>query len=86
VGGSEKTAVTGKEAKAAARREQRKNGGALTLVSIERAERQVVSGMNYKLCLKVKDGRKVKRVETVVYRDLRRKYSLTSWREGNYRW
>jgi hypothetical protein len=75
VGGYERTAVTGKEvkaaAKAAARREQRKNGGALTLVSIERAERRVVSGMNYKPCLKVKDGRKVKRVETVVYRDLR---------------
>ena len=37
----------------------RREGRAVTLVSIERAEKQVVAGMNYRLQLKVRSGGQV---------------------------
>jgi hypothetical protein len=55
------------------------------LVSVEHAEQQVVAGINYRLCLKVghrKEGDDEDTTETVrvvVYRNLQRAYSLTSW-------
>lgn len=63
-------------------RKRRKQGGRLTLVSIERAETQVVAGVNYRLCLRVRRRGRTQEVATVVYRDLRRRYSLTSWGRG----
>jgi hypothetical protein len=59
-------------------------GVSLILVSIERAERQVVAGMNYRLCLKVaidnenEDG-ETQDVKVLVYRSLKNEYSLKSW-------
>jgi hypothetical protein len=63
----------------AVRERGRVTGRRLTLVSIRRAEAQVVAGMNYRLLLSVRDGREVSDVTAVVYRNLRRRLSLTSW-------
>ena len=57
------------------------------LVSVEKAETQVVAGINYRLCLKVgyhkqdDDTDTTEFVRVVVYRNLHREYSLTSWTE-----
>ena len=70
-------------AKFAIKSEKRKRGvGRLSLVSIEHAEKQVVAGINYKLCLKVKMKGKIEDVTAVVYQNLKQKYALTSWDTG----
>jgi hypothetical protein len=61
--------------------ESRRKRVRVTLVSIEHAERQVVAGLNYKLCLKIKSKGKIHNVTAVVYQNLKQKYSLTSWAE-----
>lgn len=74
--------------------QKEKTGGPLSLVSIKHAERQVVAGMNYKLCLEVKAadetdaGVEPQDVQAVVWNKLTRrgepkKYELTSWKEGD---
>lgn len=63
--------------------EGQKQQASYTLVSIEQAESQVVAGVNYRLCLKVSteaDG-DPKEVQTVVFRNLKKEYSLSSWEE-----
>ncbi|MBI3653118.1 MAG: hypothetical protein HY231_18985 [Acidobacteria bacterium] len=54
---------------------------AITLVSVEQAETQVVAGINYRLCLKIAVDDETKDVKVVVYRNLQKAYSLTSWAE-----
>jgi hypothetical protein len=62
-----------------------KNSVSLQLVSVERAERQVVAGTNFKLCLKVAiadeedDANETQDVQVVVFRSLQKEYSLKSW-------
>jgi hypothetical protein len=51
----------------------------VTLVSIKRAEAQVVAGMNYRLLLSVREGGEVGDVTAVVFQNLRRRLSLESW-------
>jgi BioD-like phosphotransacetylase family protein len=57
------------------------------LLSVEKAESQVVAGTNYRLCLKVTlsgaddEADIITTVRVIVYRDLKGKYSLTSWME-----
>ncbi len=51
----------------------------ITLLSIRRAEVQVVAGLNYRLLLSVREGREVGDVIAVVYENIRRRRSLTSW-------
>jgi hypothetical protein len=69
--------------------QKKKQDGPLSLVSIEHAERQVVAGMNYRLCLKVKAadeddaGEETQDVKVVVYQSLQREYSLKSWEEAS---
>jgi hypothetical protein len=59
------------------------------LVSVEHAEQQVVAGINYRLCLKVGYHKQDDDVDTtefvraVVYQNLQREYSLTSWAPEN---
>lgn len=72
-------------AKFAVKAEQRKQGRRLALLSIERAEQQVVAGLNYRLCLKVRVNGKTQEVKVVVYKNLKQKYSLTSWEAGECR-
>jgi hypothetical protein len=50
--------------------------------SLVYAQKQVASGTNHKLCMKVKVNGTSKRAETVVKRDLQKQYTLTSWRWG----
>jgi len=51
----------------------------IRLQDISHAERQIVAGTNYRLCLKVGTNTGSQFVETVVYQDLKDRYSLTSW-------
>ena len=61
-----------------------KNEVSLEVVSIQKAERQVVAGSNYRLCVEVKvveEGNDdTQFVEVVVYQDLKKNYKLTSWK------
>src|SRR5262245_37239547 len=88
-GGYKEISKTDDGAKAAAEfavsERAEKTGGTAKLVSIQKAERQVVAGMNYRLCLEVitsgKEGEAdvPEQVKIVVYRNLKNEYSLTSW-------
>jgi hypothetical protein len=69
-------------ARFAVREEGQKLGKSITLTSVVYAQKQVASGTNFKLCIKMKVNGTSKRAETVVNRDLQKKYSLTSWRWG----
>jgi hypothetical protein len=98
VGGYKEAATDDAEVVAAAefavsaRKEQ--EGGPLSLVSIKRAERQVVQGTNFRLCLEVKAadetdaGVDSQDVRAVVWQKLTRpgaekQYQLTSWEEAD---
>lgn len=65
----------------------RKQEMTLTLVSIELAEVQSVAGRNFNLCMKVtlsaegEDEETEQLVQALVYRNLKREFSLTSWEE-----
>ena len=90
VGGYREVSVKDAQVVAAARfavkERARKAGGAVTLVSIDGAERQTVAGANYRLCLKVDEVDEANNVEVtehvrvVVYQNLKREYTLTSWK------
>ena len=86
VGGYKEASKTDREVVSAARfaikSRKRRQRGSLSLISIERAETQVVAGINYRLCLKVKMKGKTQDVGAVVYENLRHKYSLSSWNAG----
>lgn len=58
----------------------------ISLVSISKAEQQVVAGMNYRVCMKVRDGRKTRWATAVVYRHWKGTRSLTSWDWGTCDW
>ena len=69
-------------AKFAVSDQQTKQGGTVELVSIKRAETELVSGINYRLCLKVKVGGKTQTVTTIVNKTLDDRHTLTSWEAG----
>jgi len=82
VGGYSTAAVSDKDIIAIAEFavfEESKKGNALTLVSIDAAEKQVVAGMNYRVSLTVEDSGSSKQAEAVVYRNLESNLLLTSW-------
>ena len=61
----------------------RSTGKTLTLVKIVKAEVQVVAGLNYRVCMSVREGRKrAKTVTAVVYKDLKNRRSLSRWKTG----
>jgi hypothetical protein len=82
-----------KGAKAAAlfavKAESDKTGKTQTLRSIAHAERQIVAGTNYRLCLRVisageeDEAEIIHFVKTVVYMDLKGVYKLTSWEDSD---
>ena len=82
-GGYGETPPDNPDAVAAARfaihKERQKVHARIALVSIKRAEVQVVAGLNYRLCMTVKVKGKTRDVTAVVYKNLKQKYSLTSW-------
>ncbi len=52
-----------------------------TINEIVKAERQVVQGMNYRICMRVDvEGDEPFLVSAVVYQDLKRNYILSSWK------
>lgn len=91
VGGYKEVAADDPEVQAAAEfaasAQAKKQETTIKLISVEHAERQVVAGMNYRLCLKVEVEDKdnnvdvAQEVKVVVYRNLQKAYSLTSWEE-----
>jgi len=52
----------------------------LKFEDIEKVERQVVAGLNYRLTLKVTDNGKERRADAVVWRKLDGQHALTSWK------
>lgn len=66
-------------ARYAVRAQRRKQSAVISLISIRSAEVQVVAGLNYRLGLRVKVNGKTLDVTAVVYKNLRRRYSLSSW-------
>ncbi|HVG34083.1 MAG TPA: GerMN domain-containing protein [Pyrinomonadaceae bacterium] len=72
-------------ARFAVREESRRERAPITLVSIRRAEKQVVAGLNYRLQLRVKRRGRIRDASAVVYKDLRQKYSLSQWDESGNR-
>lgn len=82
-GGYAKTSTGSAEVAAAARFAVRqgalKDGTLNFLDSIQSAEVQVVSGLNYRLSMKVWASGNTKDVRAVVYKNLKGEYSLTSW-------
>lgn len=82
-GGYAETSISNPEvvaaAKYAVRRQAQKQGASISLISIRRAEVQVVSGLNYRLGLRVNVNGKTQDVTAVVYKNLKRRYSLSNW-------
>lgn len=67
-------------AKFAATSQSKKMETEYSVGEIVKAERQVVAGMNYRICMKVNvEGDEPIMVSAVVYQDLKRNYSLSSW-------
>lgn len=55
----------------------------VSLLKVENAESQVVAGINYRLCIRVRDGKAKSTTATaIVYKDLKKHMSLSSWRTG----
>lgn len=59
-----------------------RTGTAVTLRRVVRAERQVVAGLNYRLCLEVAVADKPEEVRALVFRNLQQQFSLTQWSSG----
>lgn len=91
-GGYRRASVTDKEVRTAAafainaqseamRRLDDRQPGQLLLLKILRAEQQMVAGMNYRLTLRVRQGRSERTAETIVWRQPWRPnpYQVTSW-------
>lgn len=73
-------------AKYAVKTQAKKMRKTIKLISVKQAETQVVAGLNYRLCLEVtiksKGKTETKNIQTVVYKNLKQKFSLTSWEEA----
>jgi len=86
-GGYSGTTANDPDVKAAAEfavaEQGRKAGGELSLLEIAQAQKQLVAGMNYKMCLKVKSGGTTRTAVAVVYKNLQQQYSLTSFKWGD---
>lgn len=86
-GGYSDASVSDKAVRAAAnlalKSLSRTTGKTLTLVKILKAEVQVVAGLNYRVCHRVREGsRRSKTITAVVYKDLRNRRRLTNWKAG----
>lgn len=71
----------------AVKRQAKKRGVKIKFMSINKAETQVVAGLNYRLCINVEVKAKGKKtytpmfVQAIVFKNLEQKFSLTSWTE-----
>lgn len=86
VGGYGDASVTDKEVKSAAafavKTRSKNTKRTITLVKIRKAEMQVVAGLNYRICMSVREGRTTRTATAVVYRDLQNRKSLSRWKNG----
>ncbi len=57
----------------------RSGARAYTLLELQKAQVQVVAGLNYQVCVKVKLGSIVRTADALVYQNLQQNYSLSSW-------
>jgi hypothetical protein len=88
VGGYKTTPADGADVKAAAEfavaAQNKIDDFNRTLNEVRSAEKQVVAGINYRMCLKVTlggDEAEIHFVKVVVYMNLKKEYKLTSWTE-----
>lgn len=85
-GGYGDASVTDKDVKSSAafavKAHSRKVGKSVTLLKIKKAEVQVVAGLNYRVCMSVREGGKTKTVTAVVYKSLQNKRELSRWKSG----
>jgi len=58
---------------------QAKKGAQYSLIAVEQAEKQVVAGVNIKMCLNVKEGDKTENFTAIIFMSLEQKFSLKSW-------
>ena len=89
VGGFSEVATTDKEVVAAAnfavKTQAKKQKANIKIIAVNYATRQVVAGMNYQVCMNVETTDRKKKtavpqsVQAIVYKNLKGKYSLTSW-------
>jgi uncharacterized lipoprotein NlpE involved in copper resistance len=89
IGGYSMVAPSNAEVAAAAtfaiREYAARSGRTIVLRAVLRAERQIVAGVNYRLCLDLTiDGRRENAI-AVVYQDLRQQFSLAQWDSGSCR-
>lgn len=85
VGGFRDTGKTDETVVAAANfavQTQAQQDATLELVRIQRAERQIVAGSNYRLCLDVKSKKKPEQATATVYLNLQNEFSLSDWTAG----
>ena len=52
---------------------------AFTLLELQKAQIQVVAGLNYRVCIKIKLGSILRTADALVYQNLQQQYSLSSW-------
>lgn len=89
VGGYGNISTSSREARSAAAVAIRKHNAeyrrdAVTLVRVQKAEQQVVAGMNYRVCMIVKDRQGKRRTVTaVVWQRPRRAMKATDWEAGS---
>jgi hypothetical protein len=57
----------------------RSGNRAFTLLEIQKAQVQVVAGLNYRVCIRVKLGSILRIADALVYQNLQNTYSLSSW-------
>ena len=85
-GGYNPASVTDRSIKDAAafaiKAHNKKSKKKVKLISIVKAQTQVVAGYNFNICLKVREGRTVRRVEVLVYNDQFNKETLDKWQWG----
>jgi copper homeostasis protein (lipoprotein) len=62
--------------------QSRRDGVHLSLMEIVQAQKQVVAGLNYKICLRARSGSTTRTAVAVIYKNLQQQYSLTSFQWG----
>ena len=53
--------------------------GKYTLKTINKAQSQVVAGVNYHVCITLRRADTIRTAEAVVYQNLQRKWAVTRW-------
>lgn len=69
----------------AVKTQAKKQKAKIKLIAISKAEKQVVAGLNFSLCLQIETTGKNRKtavpqtIQTIVFLDLKQKFRLTSW-------